>query len=235
MRVAIHQPNFLPRLKTVAKILTCDRLIVLDNVQFALAEWQNRARIHPLRPNATKDWFWLTLPLHRPLGQATLINQCRLVDPAACKKDALRSLRVAFGGSPWWSEIDRYVNSPIASAASFPAVATDTMIAAARSLGWQGEVSYSSRVSTRQGRDARLLDLCVWTGATSYVVGSGGCRYIDPRPFRQASIDVEFCQLDPTSLPCRLPADSSYVSFLARTGRSALGNILRNSTIVATQ
>ena len=34
---AIHQPNFFPRLSTLAKLYTADIWIVLDDVQFAAA------------------------------------------------------------------------------------------------------------------------------------------------------------------------------------------------------
>jgi hypothetical protein len=36
-RCAIHQPNFLPRLSTLAKIYAADVWVVLDDVQFAAA------------------------------------------------------------------------------------------------------------------------------------------------------------------------------------------------------
>ncbi|MFE7111305.1 WbqC family protein [Streptomyces sp. NPDC057575] len=38
---AIHQPNLLPRLSTVAKILAADVWIVLDDVQFARRDFQH--------------------------------------------------------------------------------------------------------------------------------------------------------------------------------------------------
>ncbi len=228
MRVAIHQPNFLPRPKTVAKILAAERLIILDDVQFALAEWQNRARIYPLHALAGREWFWLTLPLHRPQGRATPINECRLVDLAAAKEQALRSLRMAFGSSPWWGEIDEFVSGPIAAAAGFPALATETMIAAARALGWDGDVLHSSAIAVRAGRNERLVDLCQAAGASVYVAGSGGRRYLDQYLFRKASIDVEFCELAPgLDLGCTVPLDAAIVSHLVRIGREALGNALR--------
>ena len=42
---AIHQPNLLPRLTTLAKLFAADRWIVLDDVQFSRRDYQHRARL----------------------------------------------------------------------------------------------------------------------------------------------------------------------------------------------
>jgi hypothetical protein len=39
---AIHQPNFFPRLSTLAKLFTADIWVVLDDVQFARRDYQHR-------------------------------------------------------------------------------------------------------------------------------------------------------------------------------------------------
>ncbi len=52
---AIHQPNFLPRLTTLAKLFAADYWIVLDDVQFTRRDYQHRARLAALdetRPSA---------------------------------------------------------------------------------------------------------------------------------------------------------------------------------------
>jgi hypothetical protein len=44
---AIHQPNFFPRLSTIAKLYTADAWIILDDVQFARRDYQHRCRLAP--------------------------------------------------------------------------------------------------------------------------------------------------------------------------------------------
>src|SRR5438093_11374148 len=73
MRVAIHQPQFLPWLGYLDKIDQADLFVVLDNVQFKKNEWQNRNR----SPTA-QGWQWLTVPVLHTVGQRimdTSINQ----------------------------------------------------------------------------------------------------------------------------------------------------------------
>lgn len=40
--VVIHQPNFLPRIKVLIKIMLSDVWVIYDNVQYVRREWQNR-------------------------------------------------------------------------------------------------------------------------------------------------------------------------------------------------
>ena len=42
---AIHQPNFFPRLSTLAKLFTADIWIILDDVQFARRDYQHRCHL----------------------------------------------------------------------------------------------------------------------------------------------------------------------------------------------
>ena len=44
---AIHQPNFFPRLSTLAKLYAADIWISLDDVQFARRDYQHRCQVAP--------------------------------------------------------------------------------------------------------------------------------------------------------------------------------------------
>ncbi|CAN3978238.1 WbqC family protein [Kitasatospora purpeofusca] len=51
---AIHQPNLLPRLSVLAKILAADVWVVLDDVQHARRDYQHHARLGALTGDATR-------------------------------------------------------------------------------------------------------------------------------------------------------------------------------------
>ncbi|WP_329144849.1 MULTISPECIES: WbqC family protein [unclassified Streptomyces] len=57
---AIHQPNFLPRLTTLAKLVATDYWIVLDDVQFTRRDYQHRALLPG--PGEPEGRRWLTTP-----------------------------------------------------------------------------------------------------------------------------------------------------------------------------
>ena len=63
MKVAIHQPQYLPWLGYLAKWAAADVFVFLDTVQYEKNGWQNRNRIR------TADGaHWLTVPVHAHLG-----------------------------------------------------------------------------------------------------------------------------------------------------------------------
>jgi len=80
MLCAIHQPNFLPRLSTLAKLYAADIWIILDDVQFTRRDYQHRCYLAPV-PDARLPGRWLTLPVRLPGGRETLIRDARLAEP----------------------------------------------------------------------------------------------------------------------------------------------------------
>ena len=75
MKVAIHQPHYLPWLGYLAKWAAADLFVFLDTVQYEKNGWQNRNRIKT-QAGAT----WLTVPVHAPHG--TPISAVNIADEA---------------------------------------------------------------------------------------------------------------------------------------------------------
>ena len=59
MRLAAHQPQYLPWLGYFHKMDGADLFVLLDTVQYKKNEWQNRNRIR-----TATGWQWLTVPVH---------------------------------------------------------------------------------------------------------------------------------------------------------------------------
>jgi WbqC-like protein family len=76
---AIHQPNFFPRLSTLAKLYAADVWVILDDVQFSRRDYQHRCYLPPA--GTALPARWLTVPVHLPDGRATLIKDALIADP----------------------------------------------------------------------------------------------------------------------------------------------------------
>lgn len=61
-------------------------------------------------------------------------------------------------------------------------------------LGWRGEIAHSSDFDVRQGRSERLAELTRVVGATVYLCGTGGARYLDERHFRDVGLRVQYVE-----------------------------------------
>ncbi|WP_079027503.1 WbqC family protein [Streptomyces rimosus] len=190
-RCAIHQPNFFPRLTTLAKLFAADYWIVLDDVQFARRDYQHRARLTALYDPARRQW--LTLPTHLPNGRSTLIRDAEIVDPARARRRIRHTLQHCYGASPHWPALEPALAPAldlITTSGRTATVAEASTRALLEVLGWPGRLLRSSTLPSRSGRTQRLADLAVATGATTYLCGTGGMRYLRTRLFDACGIAV---------------------------------------------
>ncbi len=232
IRVAVHQSNFLPRLKVLQKIARADTWIVLDDVQFARREWQNRARIGFLR-EPHRD-FWLTLPVSRPDGRASLLSEILICEPCKTTRKITNAITHAYHRSSYWPWISEYL------CRVFP-ITTQSLVrfcihATRCCLSMLGISSHAIRAShLRAGgrRSTHLLQLTQSVGASVYLNDSGGQRYLCHDLFESAGIKVETqIWIAPDAVKIAIPddwwRDISFLDFVARRGPVALANHVRD-------
>jgi hypothetical protein len=190
---AIHQPNFLPRLSTLSKILSSDVWIILDDVQFCRRDYQHRAKLASL---ATPQlWHWLSLPVHLPDGQRTEIRRVELADANKLARRVGRMLTQDLRVGQQWDRLQRAlapVLAQIEESKQLQEVAELSTRALLDMVGWRGEIVRSSDFEVRQERSARLADLTKAVQADAYLCGMGGRRYLDEKHFTHAGLTVEY-------------------------------------------
>ncbi|MEE4490133.1 WbqC family protein [Streptomyces sp. BE230] len=188
---AIHQPNLLPRLSTLAKLYAADVWVVLDDVQFVRRDYQHRARLAAF--DDPKQQQWLSVETHLPYGRATLIRDAQLADPQRTARRLGQLPAQHYRVSPHWallqSALDPVVHT-VGEAAGTAAVAEATTRALLNLLGWHGTIVRSSALAVSPGRSVRLADLTTAVGADVYLCGTGGLRYLDRRPFTEQQLNV---------------------------------------------
>lgn len=228
---AIHQPNFLPRLSTLAKLYAADIWIVLDDVQFARRDYQHRCFLAP--PAAAQlPGRWLTLPVHLPAGRATTISAVRLAEPALTLKRTSALLRLYYRRAPyrsWILDLLPGIEKTITGTDRLVDVSEHTTIALLRLLNWPGAICHSSGIPARAGRSERLADLARSVGAATYLCGTGGSRYLDQVLF--ASLGLSVTMFTPPDHPAAVcPEYARRVSVLedlASVGPDRLATVLR--------
>lgn len=189
---AIHQPNLLPRLSTLAKLYAADVWVVLDDVQFARRDYQHRTRLATL--DDPGRWRWLSVETHLPHGRGTLVRDARLSDPRRAARRLAQLPAQFYRAGPHWPSL-RAVLEPVARSAAENAGTAAVAEASTRALlgllGWRGTVVHSSDLAAAEDRSARLADLTAAVGAGTYLCGRGGLRYLDHRPFTDRSLAVD--------------------------------------------
>ncbi len=187
MRIAIHQPQFLPWLGYLDKIDRADLFVLLDSVQFKKNEWQNRNRI---RTNTAQGWQWMTVPVLHDFGQR--IMEVRINDTVDWRAKHLRALELHYAHAAHHEEGIGGLRAIYAQ--SWDRLA-DLNIAVLRWLlggfGIATPLRLASEMQLPEEPTARLIEIWRAVGATSYLAGAGAKDYMDFGKFEAAGIPVE--------------------------------------------
>ncbi len=189
MRVAIHQPNYIPWIGFFHKMALCDLFVFFDDVQLPRGKsYASRTRLKG--PNGL---MWLTVPVLKKSGLEA-IKETKIVSGSNWMKKHSRSIRSAYMKA---SGFEKYINLIETSYKENWTKLLDlnlTFIHKIRYiLNLKCDLILSSSIgdSSLMGAD-RIMDILKVVSATSYLSGSGAGsqRYIDPIRFKKESIEL---------------------------------------------
>ncbi len=185
MRIAIHQPHFLPWLGYLDKIDRADLFVVLDSVQFKKNEWQNRNKVR-----TSQGWQWLTVPVRHNFGQA--LNQVDINQDAEWRAKHLRAVALHYGRAPF---LDQYLDGLREIYQCSWERLADLNLAVSRWLlkafGICTPIQLASEMCLREEPTDRLIDICQAFGATHYLAGAGAHAYMDVARFQASGVMLE--------------------------------------------
>ena len=177
MIISCHQPNFMPWNPFFEKVEQSDLFVLLENVQYARHQFQNRFLY---------NGKWMTMPVEN--GNLTdKIKNKRYVDPENS-----------------WSKIKGQINAPVLEE-------FDTLISESLSetnISIIEAIALKLMIKTRIVRDTqhieldrskKLLSICIQHGATQYLSGSSGKKYLDEQLFLDNGIKVSYFQAQDNS------------------------------------
>jgi hypothetical protein len=185
MKIAVHQPQFMPWLGYLDKIDRVDAFVLLDNVQFKKNEWQNRNRIR-----TAQGWQWLTVPVLHQFGQR--IDEVRINNRVKWVNQHLRALDMHYARAPnsarFLPELRMIYGTPWDRLVDFNVAVLRWLL---RSFGITTPLISASQMTLRDHPTDRLIDICRAVGATVYLAGIGAAGYMDVPRFLSAGIEME--------------------------------------------
>jgi WbqC-like protein family len=98
--VSVHQPNFLPWLKLLDKILASDVYVAYDTVQYTKSEYHARQKVR--RHTGTA---WLSVPVRHVRGTPQPIEAVRVDNSQPFRRRQLRVLRMSYQDTPYFDEV----------------------------------------------------------------------------------------------------------------------------------
>lgn len=187
MILAAHQPQFAPWLGFFDKLDSADVFVLLDNVQFKKNEWQNRNRI-----KTAEGPQWLTVPVSFRFGDK--ISDVRIADSHNWRHRHQQTLKTCYSRAQYFQEIFDLYNDTISNEWDKLCELNIALLQALTSrLGVDTRIAVASEMDPLpDGRDERLIELCMRFGADTYLAGAGGRQYMQVNKFRQTEVTVNF-------------------------------------------
>ena len=185
--VAIVQSCYIPWKGYFDLIRAADEFILLDDVQFTKRDWRSRNRIK------TKDGLcWLTVPVHTKGRYEQRIMDTTISDPTWSERH-WRTIQSAYARAPFFDVYEPQVRALYAQPSDRLSEVNRALTEGlCRILGITTPIRWSSEYHSREGRNERLIDLCVKAGATDYLSGPSARGYVDEAAFAHAGVAVHF-------------------------------------------
>ncbi len=208
MKVAIHQPQYLPWLGYLDKVDSADLFILLDTVQYKKHEWQNRNRIR------VKDgWQWLTVPIIDRFPER--IDQVEINPSADWQRKHYQALRLHYAKAQFWEPLGPdllgLIERPWTRLAELNCAALHLLC---RHLGITTPRVLASSLTAREEPTDRLIDLCRVVGGSTYLAGQGGADYMNLDRFRDSGIGLEVQAYRHPTFPQRYQPFVSHLSVI---------------------
>jgi len=186
MRVAIHQPNFLPYLGFFDKCDYANILVLYDSTQFKKKDYQNRNKI-----KGKDRWFWLTVPVNYNFGDA--INKVKIDNSKEWKKDHLKSLETCYSNSKYFDiyfpKIKKIYEKNWKFLSDFNIELIKTML---NELGVECEILLSSELGIKENGTKAIIETCKKLKSKNYISGQDGKKYLDMELIKESRLNVEF-------------------------------------------
>lgn len=190
MRVAIHQPHYMPWLGYLRKMREADVFVYLDEAAYTKNGFVNRNRIRI----DGKD-RWLTVPVLTKGRTGQAIKDVEVNWDADWTKQHYHALLYNYGRKTealenglsifyFWKRYRRLIEWDIAS--------VDLLKIA---YGIETPIIFESDLSVNGGGSDRLVSICRTLGANTYLSGPSGRDYLDESKF--GDIKVEYMDWKP--------------------------------------
>jgi len=227
MILAAHQSHYLPWLGYFDKIDRSDIFVVLDDVQYEKNGWQNRNRIRT--PQGTQ---WLTVPVHAHISSK--ISEVTIARTTAWEKTHAKSLELNYKKSPHFSLLWSQLESVYANEWSTLIALNETLLQVLlKAFGiMDKKIVLSSSLDLQEQASQRLVALCRYFKADTYLSGEGAKAYLDLPFFEKEGIKVQFQNFSHPIYSQRTDRNTKFieglsaVDLLFQEGKQSLG-ILR--------
>jgi hypothetical protein len=186
MKIAIHQPNFLPWMGYFYKMANSDIFVFLDDVQYEKNSVGNRNKI-----KTPKGPVWITLPVKKFSFQP--INKTELINFSQERKRIIKTLKLNYQRTKYFDFILPELENILLKDWQYLAELNIELIKLLRiKIGIKTKLEIISNYNILGERTDLLINICKSFNADTYLSGEGGRSYQDEEKFKMAKINLEY-------------------------------------------
>jgi hypothetical protein len=186
MKIAIHQPQYLPWLGYFDKIDRADIFVLLDDAQYKKNEWQNRNRIRTAGGEQ-----WITVPVLHDFGQH--ISDVKINDRDNWREKHIKSLEQNYHKAPFFDDyFQSFREIFMVDWEYLSRLNTCLIIYFKDVLGIGTDMVRSSVLGVNLSATDRLVEISRKLGADTYLSGAGAREYLEEDKFKTNGINVEY-------------------------------------------
>lgn len=198
MVISFNQPAFIPWGGVFARLLHCDRMVLLDNTWLARGfTFVNRNRIKTM-----DGVLWLTVPLERAGRGRQVIRDLEIHDKSRWVERLIKTLRHHYVRSPWYDAVMARIAPALEDPdPGFLATVTPIMESLRRFMDLPARFLLQSRLGvTGHGVDLYLA-ACRASGAESVLLPAAAAACVEWRRLEAQGISVSFLRYEPPVTP----------------------------------
>lgn len=196
MKIAIHQPNYLPYPGFFAKANLCDIFVIYDSAQFTRGDYFNRNRIRTFSLNG---YIWLTLPVGKRNYKGTSISEVKITEDEIFGKHS-KTIETTYSRAPHFDEeVCEYVSIGHEFLAEHNIFLIKFLLS---KLDINPKLVCSSKLNI-PGRHGTLgiIDIVKALHGTEYISGLGAKAYLEEERFKEEHIDLSYVAYEPLKYP----------------------------------
>ena len=190
MKIAIHQPNYIPWIGYFDKMAKSDIFVLFDDVQFPRGkEFANRNRI-----KTPQGALWLTVPVKNK-GSILKINEIEINNDIDWNIKHQKTIKTFYTNSPFFHEYEqKFENILLDKWTKLCNLNVELIKLIVSILKIDTKLVFSSELKAEGEGTEKILNILKLLDANEYLTthGPGAQRYLDEDIFRKNSIKLLF-------------------------------------------
>ncbi len=218
MKVAIHQPNFLPWMGYFYKIGQCDSFVFFDDAEYTKRSFIRRVKIH--KPRKTDEDKYLIVPLQKH-SDFDDISKLKLLPDSKWQQRIKAQIHQTYSKAPYYFQLESILDMFFKDGRdgdSFSAFSIDIILHVASMLGLDRKWIYSNDLDIKKHKAEANIEIINKVGGTEYISGLGAKKYQTEDQYLKEGIKLTYSDFPAHFKSGSLPLhfmNKSVVSYLA--------------------